>query len=86
MWIRSQDKKELINTTRIQVDGKAVYAFEGIAVMDTTYITMGTYSTKERALEVLDMIQNQIVVGTSSDRIVHGEKIAKETVFQMPEK
>lgn len=78
MWIRSQDKKELINTTRIQADYQALYADNVAAI--------GRYASNERALEVLDMIQNQIVIGTSSDRIVQGEKITKETVFQMPDK
>lgn len=86
MWIRSQNKTELINTNRIQVDGNSLYVFEGIAVEDTDYIRIGSYDNANRALEVLDMIQNQIVVGTSSDVIIHGKRIMQENVFKMPAK
>ncbi|KOF56643.1 MULTISPECIES: hypothetical protein [Clostridium] len=78
MWIRSQDKKDLLNAhRRIHAVDQAVYADS---------MRIGRYKTNERALEVVDMIQNQLVVGSSSDVILHGKRIMQENVFQMPEK
>jgi len=50
LWIRSQDKKELIKSNRIYQYAGIVY---GEAKED---IELGTYKSKERALEVLDEI------------------------------
>ena len=55
LWIRSQDKKDLICTRRIYVHENTirtnVYEAIGFAIL-------GKYKTKERALEVLDEIQS----------------------------
>jgi len=53
LWIRSQDRENLIQTTRLFI------AFDkNIATWDrNTMINLGKYSTKERALEVLDEIE-----------------------------
>ena len=57
LWIRSQDKKDLICTRRIYVHENTirtnVYEAIGFAIL-------GEYETKERALEVLDEIQRKI--------------------------
>ena len=54
LWIRSQDKMLLSKA----VDIRIVIEQEGASIIDdtTTYI-LGTYKTEERALEVLDEIQ-----------------------------
>lgn len=55
LWIRSQNKESLILINRPIVvhDTKLLYK------ENTSYvIEMGTYKTKERALEVLDEINN----------------------------
>lgn len=84
LWVRSQNKKELIecdnfslnspgeayvnnvNNARIITNYEIVcYPFEN------SHCILGTYSTKEKALKVLDMIQNAILI----DYIV----------FQMPQ-
>ena len=54
LWIRSQDKENLIQPTRLFI------AFDkNIATWDrNVMIDLGTYKSKERALEVLDEIQN----------------------------
>ncbi len=56
IWIRSQDKKILIKSNNIQVcnsDCKWLILTHGNIV--------ATYSSKEKALKVLDMIQENIV-------------------------
>ena len=52
LWIRSQDKKELIKSNRIYQYAGTIYAE---AKED---IELGNYKSRERALEVLDEIQD----------------------------
>ena len=59
MWIRSQDKTELIDTKRIQVNNKSLYAFENNG-NEESWIKIGDYNSKERALEILDDIELEI--------------------------
>ena len=60
MWIRSQDKTELINTNRIQVDRNIVFTFSNINE-ESGWIQLGEYETREKAIEVLDKIQAFII-------------------------
>ncbi len=72
LWIRSQDKEALAKISNVQ------YSF----INNTHYIgtyydnleILGTYKTKERALEVLDEIQNAIL------GIITLEEIEKQEV------
>ena len=56
LWIRSQDKTTLIRSYEIYISeyGKGSYV---IRAKKTSHI-LGAYKTMERALEVLDEIQN----------------------------
>lgn len=57
MWIRSQDKEELRNVNDIEIikfDGEKYTTILG----DGRHL--GVYSSREKALMVLDWIQNQI--------------------------
>lgn len=62
LWIRSQDKLDLIKCTSIHieeapgVDEVAIKTFN----YGDKYTYVGYYETKERALEILDEIQNMI--------------------------
>lgn len=55
LWIRSQDKKCLMPVNRIDIDtnGKTI-------VINGFETIIGKYETEERALEVLDEIQQKI--------------------------
>ena len=68
LWIRSQDKRTLIQTNRIDIDDKSIIVWQNNYNCDETYL--GTYGTKERALEVLDEIQDFI---TTSVHFVRSE-------------
>ena len=76
IWIRSQDKTSLIECKTIdmikRVNGEyhvhANYIYFGEA---ENYDFLGKYSTKEKAIKVLDMIQEHI-------------KTRSNKVFQMP--
>ena len=59
MWIRSQDKEILINATCICLGSENhICAYASNAEGDNWYI--GKYSTREKALKVLDMIERLI--------------------------
>ena len=55
LWIRSQDKWELHKVEHLKIEMEENYfnIMSGINIL-------GTYNTRERALEVLDEIQNMI--------------------------
>ena len=79
LWIRSQDKMNLVKVRQINVnyqDNKQVianYAPEQYENSGCYFELLGTYKTKERALEVLDeiqdLLQNAYVGG--SNRVVY---------------
>lgn len=64
LWIRSQYKEKLIKCNDIAIatdseDGKTIgYKIVGYFDKNTEYEELGFYTSKERALEVLDEIQN----------------------------
>ena len=85
LWIRSQNKENLINANKIQIaDVHNIYK-NAIWGDDTL---LGEYSTKEKALNVLDMIEKKII---ENNTIICNEKDwAKyigtiNNVFQMPD-
>lgn len=63
MWIRSQNKKVLVVSDYVEIVQLArsdnLYCDECqiVTKKNGKYITLGSYSTKEKALKVLDMIE-----------------------------
>lgn len=76
MWIRSKDKNTLVCCEHIEVDENRIYGGD---------YQIGEYATEERAVEVLDMIQERIIRGTEFDEIYSGKKTISQFVFQMPQ-
>ncbi len=72
LWIRSQDKDILVKVDSLLIDdnNNDIYTQCWVGVNLETY-TLGKYKSKERALEVLDEIQEKIL------------KI-EECVYEMP--
>lgn len=58
LWIRSQDKRTLINARRVDIDDKNIIVWDEGRYADEIYL--GSYSSPKRALEVLDEIQRKI--------------------------
>ena len=88
LWSRSQDKRTLIQPNRIDIDDNAIIVWQNNYNCDETYL--GTYKTKERALEVLDEIQN-LLIGYINDEISQGRVSAilgttytKTMFYEMP--
>lgn len=62
MLIRSQDKMSLVKFENIvvninNINGKEIICWSQMNPGDDEYISLGYYSTKAKALKVLDMIQ-----------------------------
>lgn len=95
MWIRSQDKMLLINCNNFSIEGyDNCLDIETIEAVTGTHTTLGTYSTKEKALKVLDEIQEMIIGKRKSYYTTsgYGKTLVKNEyyedtsnmVFQMP--
>ncbi len=98
LWIRSQNKKQLANITGLIVVDNEIRGFTN----QKDYYELGTYKTKERAIEVLDEIQKILnpqliikdsgkIIGSFEDTIVRERatyelKELSTFVYQMPEK
>ena len=69
LWIRSQDKMNLVKINQINVNYQdnrqiiANYIPDFIGNQGEYYDILGSYSSKERALEVLDDIQHYLLDG-----------------------
>lgn len=97
MWIRSQNKECLI-----KLDDFVHYFYDDIENehgIGSHMVTLGVYESKERALEVLNMIEDTLIArrmidiyGNNSALFngISGENIKKTfnttAVFEMPEK
>lgn len=61
MWIRSQSRKALLNVNQVviipSVDKRMYFICNSL---EKESVTLGVYLTKEKALKVLDEIQNAI--------------------------
>lgn len=70
MWVRSQNKSRLIKCDYITIDKCYVVAIHNESHNEIEKSLLGTYSSHEKVLKVLDKIQNFIGVND---------------VFQMPQ-
>ena len=84
LWIRSQDKKRLIKSEKIII---VEFTDKTECEIWNDTVKLGTYKTKERALEVLDEIDEFIDLfnrngfgNVLSDDGVH----PKHTIYHMP--
>lgn len=82
LWIRSQDKENLINVNKIEITDFCD-AYKNAIWGDD--ILLGKYSSKEKALKVLDMIQECIEYNNSSHNSQWDSTPYRVyNVFQMP--
>ena len=88
MWIRSQNKEVLINANDICIyevnnDSKIVYQFGCYGYGHDCYI-LGEYSTKEKALKVMDMIEEEIIKCEAMITVDSVSFYDRKVVFQLP--
>ena len=88
LWIRSQDKLKLFNNCNLYINTTFVDEF-AIEDLNNESIKLGTYKTKERALEVLDEIQNIFSLKIENKSYEEADLVLKakmlDSYYQMPE-
>ena len=93
LWIRSQDKKSLVNTKTIEVCNNDIVVWDEEKYDIKIYL--GKYKTQERALEVLDEIQSKIAQNQSLISLMNNftdlkgneevvSKLFKDIIYEMP--
>ena len=82
MIIRSQDKKELHILDTIKMI-RVVSNFPEFLIEVNSQHVIGTYSTEEKAIKVLDMIQDKYL-NCNRESMAGCFGFVKNTVFQMP--
>ena len=87
MWVRSQDRKLLIYADRICM--KKSYGYEIYQQDENGTITLGIYSSEQKALKVIDMIHDKIMLGSLKYEDVKSNDntqqwLKSEFVFNMP--
>ena len=60
LWIRSQDKEKLIKVDRLEIIYNTFNCEPINFLIVNNSVELASFATKERALEVLDEIQNKI--------------------------
>lgn len=96
MLIRSQNKMSLVKFENIvininNINGKEIICWSQMNPGEDEYISLGHYSTKAKAIKVLDMIQEayseyQIMLNFSVSYLHEfKEKTDGFAIFQMPE-
>ena len=82
MWIRTQDKEMIMNCNAVGIGLE-----EQTTIWSGGYV-LGTYSTKEKALKVLDMIEDQLNINeefaAQGERNAWGSIRLTKFVYQMP--
>jgi hypothetical protein len=89
MWIKSQDRKKLANVNDVWINqNKTSVEIKYTTSFTPTHYTalLGEYKTIERALEILDEIQCNIINTTimEYDGINYTRDAFKAFVFEMP--
>lgn len=75
LWIRTQDKKSVLNVKEVTVDKKKIVGVIGTASLDDWSKVLGKYESDERTFEILDEIFTKIADHTNGS-----------ITFTMPEK
>lgn len=100
LWVRSQDREDLIKVDNLGLAYKGKYNFiDNDIVDDKFYICqftnefhakLGSYTTKERALEILNEIEKLFIIhinGSNYDRcdlLIKAKMLPM--IYEMPEK
>ena len=72
LWVRTQDREEIVRVKRVSIFYNNIQVVEDDS-HESKFISVGVYETKERALEILDEIQNLLkprcLIKTNSDKL-----------------
>lgn len=84
LWIRSQDKETLVKVNDISIEMNMIY---GYFDKSTEYEHLGSYATKERAIEVIDEIEQRLIDLQTLEIAPDFYKVCKrclDIVYEMP--
>lgn len=88
LWIRSQDKRDLVNVKEIHLDIALSNGEVGIKgyFENRLYKMLGYYKNEKRALEVLDEIEEHLdYLNIGNIDRVDDKGFRVSTIYQMPE-
>lgn len=93
LWIRSQDKMNLVKVNQININYQNNKQIIANAMPDFSnsdslyYELLGTYKSKEKALEVLDEIQDELISSSYFPGNLKEEFLVcgSARVYEMPE-
>ena len=81
LWVMSQDGEKLVLAEQFEIhtvmEGAVIYANCSLA---------GRYSSKERAMEVLTEIEDQLRKGSCFDDMYKYRRVSKQNVYHFPKK
>ena len=80
LWVMSQDGEKLVLTDQFEVHAST----EG-AVIYANCSLVGRYRSKERAMEVLTEIEDQLRKGSCFDDMYQHRRVSKQNVYHMPQ-
>ena len=79
LWVMSQDGEKLMLAQQFEIK----VDMEG-AVIYVNYYLAGRYKSKERAMEVLTEIEDQLRKGNCFDDMYQHRRVSKQNVYHMP--
>lgn len=82
LWVRTQDDRGLVLAQELEAEqslgrGEEIYIYANCKVV-------GKYKNMERALEVMNDIEAQLVKGSSFDDMYGSRRVSKQNIFRMP--
>lgn len=83
MWIRSQNKEVLINANEVRIVYEDTYCIV-CDYYDGELYYLGEYSTKEKAMKVMDMIEEEIIKCEAMITVDSVPFYDRKVVFQLP--
>ena len=79
LWIMTQDGEKLMLAQQFEIKAD----MEG-AVIYVNYYLAGRYSSKERAMEVLTEIEDQLRRGNCFDDMYQHRRVSKQNIYHFP--
>lgn len=79
LWVMSQNGKKLILAEEFKIQ----VAMEGAAIYVNCSLA-GRYSSKERAMEVLAEIEDQLRKGSCFDDMYQHRRVSKQNIYHFP--
>ena len=79
LWVMSQDREKLVLAEQFEIHS----AMEG-AVIDVNCSLACRYRSKERAMDVLTEIEDQLRKGSCFDDMYQQRRFSKQNVYRLP--